>query len=58
MGKHISKTLEWDEVIPMSTAAYNFSHTLPVEKDHFSHVWQGPTDRIIETIRQKHQVLR
>ena len=24
MGKHISKTLEWDEVIPMATAANNF----------------------------------
>ena len=24
MGKHISKNLEWDDVIPMATAAYNF----------------------------------
>ena len=24
MSKHISKNLEWDDVIPMATAAYNF----------------------------------
>ena len=24
MSKHISKTMEWDEVVNLATAAYNF----------------------------------
>ena len=33
MGKHINPRLEWDEVIPMATAAYNFfPHTTSKER--------------------------
>ena len=36
MGKHISKNLEWDDVIPMATAAYNvFPHTPSKERPFF-----------------------
>ena len=36
MGKHISKNLEWDDVIPMATAAYNFfPHTTNRERPFF-----------------------
>ena len=36
MGKHISKNLEWDNVIPMATAAYNFfPHTPSRERPFF-----------------------
>ena len=36
MGKHISKNLEWDDVIPMATAAYNFfPHTPSRERPFF-----------------------
>ena len=36
MSKHISKTVEWDEVIPMATAAYNFlPHTPSKERPFF-----------------------
>ena len=36
MGKHISKELEWDDIIPMATAAYNFfPHTLSKERPFF-----------------------
>ena len=36
MGKHISKNLEWDNVIPMATAVYNFfSHTPSRERPFF-----------------------
>ena len=36
MGKHISKNLEWDDVIPMATAAYNFfPHTPSQERPFF-----------------------
>ena len=36
MGKHISKNLEWDDVIPMATAAYNFfPHTSSRERPFF-----------------------
>ena len=36
MGKHISKNLEWDDVISMSTAAYNFfPHTPSRERPFF-----------------------
>ena len=36
MGEHISKELEWDNVIPMATAAYNFPpHTLSKERPFF-----------------------
>ena len=46
MGKHISKNLEWDDVIPMATAAYNFfPHTPSREKAILSHVWQGSINR-------------
>ena len=33
MGKHINTHLEWDEVIPMAMAAYNFFPHTPVKKD-------------------------
>ena len=36
MGKHINPRLEWDEVIPMATTAYNFSpHTTSKERLFF-----------------------
>ena len=36
MGKHISKELEWEDVIPMATAAYNFfPHTPSKERPFF-----------------------
>ena len=36
MGKHINKTLEWDDVIPMVTAACNFfPHTPSKERPFF-----------------------
>ena len=36
MGKHINPRLEWDEVIPMATAAYNFfPHTTSKERPFF-----------------------
>ena len=36
MGKHISKNLEWDDVIPVATAAYNFfPHTPSRERPFF-----------------------
>ena len=36
MGKHISKNLEWDDVIPMATATYNFfPHTPSRERPFF-----------------------
>ena len=36
MGKHISKNLEWDDVIPMAMAAYNFfPHTPSRERPFF-----------------------
>ena len=35
MGKHINKNREWDDVVPMATAAYNFSCIHQVEKGHF-----------------------
>ena len=36
MGKHINTHLEWDEVIPMVTAAYNFfPHTPSKERPFF-----------------------
>ena len=36
MGKHINPQLEWDEVIPMATAAYNFfPHTTSKERPFF-----------------------
>ena len=36
MGKHINPRLEWDEVIPMATAAYNFfPHTTNKERPFF-----------------------
>ena len=36
MGKHICKNLEWDDVIPMATAAYNFfPHTPRKERLFF-----------------------
>ena len=34
MGKHINTHLEWDEVIPMVTAANTFSHIPPAKRDH------------------------
>ena len=36
MGKHINSRLEWDEVIPMAMAAYNFfPHTTSKERPFF-----------------------
>ena len=36
MGKHINPRLEWDEVIPMAMAAYNFfQHTTSKERPFF-----------------------
>ena len=35
MGKHISKMLEWDELIPMATAAYNFFPHIPSKERPF-----------------------
>ena len=36
MGKHICKNLEWDDVMPMATAVYNFSpHTPNKERPFF-----------------------
>ena len=36
MGKHINTHLEWDEVIPMAMAAYNFfPHTPSKERPFF-----------------------
>ena len=35
MGKHISKNLEWDDVIPMATAAYNFFPYTPSRRRQF-----------------------
>ena len=35
MGKHINKNLEWDDVIPMATAAYNFFPHTPSRKRPF-----------------------
>ena len=36
MGKHINPRLEWDEVIPMATAAYNyFPHATSKERPFF-----------------------
>ena len=34
MGKHINTHLEWDEVIPMAMAAYNFFPHTPAKRDH------------------------
>ena len=36
MGKHINTHLEWDEVIPMAMAAYNFSPYTPSKERLFS----------------------
>ena len=35
MGKHICKNLEWDDIIPMATAAYNFFPHTPSKKRPF-----------------------
>ena len=36
MGKHINPRLEWNEAIPMATAAYNFfPHTTSKERPFF-----------------------
>ena len=35
MGKHINTNLEWDEVIPMVTAAYNFFPHMPSKERPF-----------------------
>ena len=47
MEKHISPRLEWDEVIPMAMAAYNFfPHTTSKERPFFlmfGHDWTGET---------------
>ena len=43
MGKHICKNLEWDDVIPMATAAYNFfPHTPSKERPFFVMFGQDP----------------
>ena len=43
MGKHINTNLEWDEVIPMATAAYNiFPHTPSKERPFFLMFGQDP----------------
>ena len=34
MSKHISKTMEWDEVVHLATAAYNFFQMNIQEKVH------------------------
>ena len=43
MSKHISKTMEWDEVVHLATAAYNF---FPNEayngKPILFNVWKRP----------------
>ena len=43
MGKHICKNVEWDDVIPMATAAYNFfPHTPSKERLFFLMFCQDP----------------
>ena len=43
MGKHINQRLEWDEVIPMATAAYNFfPHTTSKERPFFLMIGHDP----------------
>ena len=43
MGKHISNNLEWDDVIPMATAAYNFfPHTPSRERPFFLRFGRDP----------------
>ena len=43
MGKPICKSLEWDDVIPMATAAYNFfQHTPSKERPFFLMFCQDP----------------
>ena len=42
MSKHISKTMEWDEVVHLATAAYNFfpnEHSIQHQSILFN-VWQ------------------
>ena len=49
MGKHINTHLEWDEVIPMVTAAYNFFPTHPQQRETvLSYVWEGSINRVAE----------
>ena len=47
MGKHISKNLEWDDVIPMATVAYNFfPHTPSKERPFFLMFGWDPLTRL------------
>ena len=51
-GKHISKTLEWDDVIPMATAAYNFfPHTPSRERPFFLNYLVKLLDILVEITR-------
>ena len=46
MGKHISKNLEWNDVIPMATAAYNFFPHTPSLLTRLQHLL-GETTRYL-----------
>ena len=47
MCKHISKNLEWDDVIPMAMAAYNFfPHTSSRERPFFLMFGRDPLTRL------------
>ena len=51
MGKHISKNLEWDDVIPMATAAYNFfPHTPSRERPFFLMFGRDPLTGLLQLL--------
>ena len=40
ISKHISPTVEWDDVVPLACAAYSFCLMNILKKIHSPHVWQ------------------
>ena len=53
MGKHISKNLEWDNVISMATAAYNFfPHTPSRERPFFLIFGRDPLTRLQQLLAE------
>ena len=59
LAKHVTKSKQWNEVVPIACAAYNF---FPNEHSHespfFSNVWQGPPNTVNRIVNTKDTLFR
>ena len=58
ISKHMVNSLEWDNILPLAAATYNWFPNEHSKKQHFSHVWVRCGDTFCQACKTKMKIPR